>query len=340
MNQRRKLILAVGAGALASPFTPRAQQPANPAGAAGKIWRVGVLVLTNREASLDPDFTGAFPLGMRDLGYVEGKNLLIEWRFADGDATRLPGLAAELMQWKPDLFVAGGNDAPFALQKLTSTVPIVMASASNPVELGLVKSLARPGGNITGLTSISGELGPKRLQLLLAMVADAKPKVTRVAVLFKPTVSTRMGLASIEAVSAKLGVKLLPFEASTPEEIAPAFAAMRTQKAGALMVLLNPLFQTRRKLIADLATQYRLPSMTADTLYVKAGCLMSYSSPLAYLWRRTAYYVDRILKGARPAELPVEQPTRFELALNLQTAKALGITVPPVVMLQAERVIE
>ena len=336
MNIRRHLIASAGAGLLTAPFTSFAQAPAP----AGKLWRVGVLVLTNREASLDPEFTGAFALGMRDLGYIEGKNLLIEWRFADGDAARLPALAAELMQWRPDVFVAGGNDAPVVLQKLTSTIPIVMASASNPEQIGLVKSLARPGGNTTGLSSVSLELGPKRLQLLLAMLAEAKPKVTRVAALINPTVATRKGLESIEAVSATLGVKIVPVETRTPEEIAPAFAAMRKQQAGAVMVLLNPLYQTRRKLIAELCVQHRLPSMTADTMYVNAGCLMAYGSPLSYLWRRTAYYVDKIFKGAKPADLPVEQPTRIELAINGKTAKALGLTIPQALLISADRVIE
>ena len=344
MNHRRTLLTALGAGLLNAPLASFAQPPANPpghlAGPPGKIWRVGVLAPPNREASLDPEFIGAFPLGMRDLCYVEGKNLLIEWRFADGDAKRLPGLAAELMQWKPDVFVAGGNDAPAVLQKQTSTIPIVMASASNPDEIGLVKSLARPGGNVTGLSSMSNELDPKRLQLLLAMLADAKPKVTRVAALLNPAGAGRRELQSVEAASAKLGVRILPFEARTPAEIAPAFAAMREQKAGAVMVFLNPLFQTHKKLIADLCAQYRLPAMTAAPLYVSAGCLMAYGSPLAYTWRRVAYYVDRIFKGARPADLPVEQPTKFELVINGKTAKALGLKIPQSLLISAERVIE
>ncbi len=337
MHQRRTLLNALGASALAAPFASFAQQPAAPAGAAGKIWRVGILVLQDRTSGLDPQFSGAFVPAMRELGYVEGKNLLIEWRFADGDTKRLPALAAELLQWKPDVLIGGGNDSPLAMQKLTSTVPIIMASSSDPVGLGLVKSLARPGGNITGMSSITSELSSKRLQLL----AETVPTVKRVAYLRNPdAASASMSLASVQSGAQKLGIDLLPVEARNVAEIDAGFAGMRKLKAGAVLVALHPFFQQRKSQIAGLSAQYRLPSMAADPLYVDAGCLMSYGSSLAGLWARAATFADKLFKGRKPADLPVEQPTKFELVINMKTAKALGVTVPQVVLLQAERVIE
>ena len=334
MNQRRTLLRALGAGALAVPLAPFAQQAAVPAKAAGKVWRVGMLLLQDR---LDPQSSGAFVPAMRELGYVEGQNLLIEWRFADGDSGRLPGLATDLLRWNPDVLVGGGTASPRAMQKLTTTIPIVMVSTSDPVGVGLVKSLARPGGNITGMTSISIELIPKRLQLLLAMV----PKVKRVAFLRNPDgASAPMALATAQGGAQKLGLDLLPIDARTVAEIDTGFAEMREQKAEALLVVLTPLFQQRKNQIAALSAQYRLPSMTADRLYADAGCLMSYGSSSAGHWARAATFVDKLFKGRKPAELPVEQPTRFELVINLIAAKALGITVPQVLLLQAERVIE
>jgi putative ABC transport system substrate-binding protein len=274
---------------------------------------------------------------MRELGYVEGKNLVIEWRFADSKLDQLPALAAELVQLKMDIIVAGGNDAPLALQKATATIPIVMATAGDPVSTGLVKSLARPGGNTTGLSSLTSELGPKRLEMLLAMV----PKASRVAVLLNPAspaIST--SLERVQDAGQKLGVKILPAEARTPQEIDHAFASMRQQNAGALLVFLNPLFQQQRNQIAELAAKHRLPSITADRIYAEAGCLMSYGSSLADNMHRAATYVDKILKGAKPADLPVEQPTKFELIINGKTAKALGLKIPQSLLISVDKVIE
>jgi putative ABC transport system substrate-binding protein len=331
MINRRRLLIAFSAGALTAPFGSLAQQP-------GKVWRVGFLASLARPASLDSHYLYAFVRGMRDLGYVEGKNLVIEWRFGDSKPERLPGLAAELVQLKMDVLVGAGVDSPLELQKLTSTTPIVMASSGDPVGAGLIKSLARPGGNITGLSTITGELIPKRLELLLAMV----PKVSRVAVLIRDS-ATQIGsknLATVQAAGKQRGVTILPVQAQTPQEIDAAFASMRQQKAGALLVFLNPFFQQQRSQIAALAAKLRLPTMTADRVYAEAGCLMSYGASLADTTYRAATYVDKIFKGAKPADLPVEQPTKFELVINGKTAKALGLAIPKPLLISTDQVIE
>ena len=338
VNQRRKYLLTLGAGALANALPAFAQQPAKPA---EKIWRVGVLAPSNRTAALDPLFSGAFPLGMRELGYVEGKNLLIEWRFADNQIEALPGLAAELVQWKPDVLVAIAHSAALASQQATSTIPIVMTTALDPVAAGLVKSLARPGGNLTGLANLSAELGPKRLEMLLAMTSASRPKPSTVAVMMSNTTAGNLEAVDIiGAAGKKLGVKIVPFVAGTAQEIDSAFAAMRLQNAAGLIVLLNPLFQQQRNQIAALAAKHRLPCMAGDRIYVDAGCLMSYGTNLASLFRHAATYVDKIFKGAKPADLPVQQPTRFELFINGKTAKALGLKIPQSLLISAEKVIE
>jgi putative ABC transport system substrate-binding protein len=274
---------------------------------------------------------------MRELGHIEGRNLAIEWRFADGDLTRLPGLAAELVRMKVDVLVAGGTDAPLALQKATSTIPIVMTSASDPVGRGLVKSLPRPAGNITGLSIVTGYLGAKRLELLRAMV----PKVTRVAVLVNPASAlSAAGRASVRDGAQQLGVTLLPAEARDAPEIERAFAQMRGQGAGAVIVLINPLYHQHRSRIATLAILHRLPTITADRDFAAAGCLLSYGSSLPDSFRRAAIYVDRILKGAKPGDLPVEEPVKFDLVINRATAKKLGLAIPQALLISAEEVLE
>ena len=340
MNQRRKLTLALGAGTLLASLPSRAQAPA---AAAGKIWRVGYLTLAKRTTAIDSHYAfGPFVRGMRDLGYIEGKNLVIEWRFADGDVKRLAGLAAELVQLKVDLITAAGNDAAIAAQQATATIPIVMGSSSDPVDNGLIKSLARPGGNMTGLSDLGGELAPKRLEMLLAMTAAARSGSPRIALLLHDTsrASSLRGRAGVLAAGQTLGATILPFVAATATEIDTAFAAMRAQNAGALMVLIHPFFQQQREQIAQLALKQRLPSMTADRIYAEAGCLMSYGPSIADNFRRAAYYVDKIFKGAKPADLPVEQPTRIELVINGKTARALGLTIPQSLLISADKVIE
>ena len=297
--------------------------------------------MTSRPASIDTDAYGGTLRGLRDLGYVEGKNLVTKWRFAENDVKQLPALAAELVQWKPDVLVSPGDQTSLALKHATTTIPIVSAGTSDPVRIGLIASLARPGGNVTGVTNISMDLAPKQLELLLAMVAGKMPKVTRVAVLINPdSASHYTRLKSTEAAAKKLGVSIVPVEARDAAQIDAAFAEMHVQNAGALFVNLHPFFQERRQQIAELAAKFRLPSMTAASVYPEAGSLMSYGTNLHEHHRRAAYFVDRILKGAKPAELPVEQPTKIELVINGRTAKALGLKIPHALLISAERVIE
>ena len=345
MNLRRQLMGAASAGVLTAPFAALAQQPsapAAPAGPPGKIWRVGILAFPLRPASLDTHYAFSGILrGLRDLGYVEGKNLVVEWRFAGNDATRLPALAAELIQWKPDVLIASGDQAALEIKNATTTIPVVCVAIGDPLALGLIKSLARPGGNLTGVTNIAGDLAPKQLELLLTMVAGASPKVTRVAVLIHPTSAThRSFLQSVETAAKQLGVSIVPIEAQTPEQIDAAFTRVRQQNAGALLVLVHPLFQERRQQLVDLAAKARLPTMTGTSVSPEAGGLMSYGTNFFEHFRRAAYFVDRIFKGAKPADLPFEQPTRFELVINGKTAKALGLKIPQALLISAEKVIE
>lgn len=330
MNTRRELVIAFGAGALTVSLGSFAQQER-------KIWRVGFLASSSRPAFLDSHSYGAFPRGMRDLGYVEGTNLVLEWRFADNNLDRLPELAAELVRLKVDLIVAVATPSTIAAQKVTSTIPIVMAGNVNPVGVGLIKSLARPGGNTTGLSNLALDLAPKRLDMLLAMV----PRLSRVAVLVNSTNQPNVkGLESTQAAGQKRRVTILPAEARNPQEIENAFARMVQEKAGALIVLLHPLFQQQRSQIAELSAKYRLPLMTADAIYTEVGCLMSYGDSLTDNFYSVAKYVDKIFKGAKPADLPVEEPMKIELIINGKTAKTLGLTIPQSLLISADKVIE
>ncbi len=330
MNNRRKLLLALGASALASPLTPLAQP-------ATKVWRVGFLIARNRQETLDSDEFGAIVRSMRELGYVEGKNLVIEWRFADGNYARLPEQAAELVQLKVDIIVASGSPAISAAQKSTTTIPILMVNVSDPVGLGFVKSLARPAGNITGLSNISLEFSPKLLEMLLSIV----PKLSRVAVLVNPANSSHASiLKSVQAAAQKRSVKILPVEVRTAPEIEKAFSAMAREKTGAVIVPRDALFFDQRRHVAELAAKHRLPSISALLEYVEAGGLMGYGSSMNEMYRRAATYVDKIFKGAKPGDLPVEQPTKFELIINGKTAKALGLKIPQSLLISADKVIE
>ena len=332
MNRRRETLAALGAGLLANAIPAFAQQAPKPS---EKIWRIGILVQAG-QVSGSSTYLKEFLRGMRELGYVEGRNLQVDWRYADNQIERLSALAAELLALRPDVLVANANAAPLALQKATSTVPIVMLSMGDPVGSGLVKSLARPGGNITGL-SVMGELGPKRLELLRDMV----PKLSQVALL-QPAghPRNRVILEGLQAAAQTLGVKILPFEAGTLAEMASAFAAMAKAQVRALMVSPDPLFSQNSARLAELAAKQRLPAIAADRGYTQTGLLMSYGPNYADSFHRGAYYVDRIFKGAKPADLPVEQPTRFELFINGKTAKALGLKIPQSLLITAENVIE
>jgi putative tryptophan/tyrosine transport system substrate-binding protein len=300
-----------------------------------KVWRVGFLAPT--PASLSVQNTEAFLKGMRELGYVEGKNLVIEWRFADGKYERLPGLAGELVQLKVDVLVVAGTPAISAAQKATATIPIVMAPAGDPVGSGFIKSLARPGGNTTGLTNITDELGPKQLEMLLSMV----PKLSRVAVLVNPSnPSNTPILKSVEAAAQRAGVKILPVEAQTPQQIENAFSMIVQENAGAIIVAADFFFIQQQRQIAELTAKNRLPSIAWFREFVDAGVLMTYGPSYADIYRRASGFVDKILKGAKPGDLPVEQPTKFELFINRKTAKALGLTIPQSLMISADKVIE
>lgn len=272
-----------------------------------------------------------FLQGLGELGWFEGQNLVIEWRFAVASAERLAALAAELVELRVDVLVAGDSRAIPAAQQATSTIPIVMTVSGDPVAEGYVASLARPGGNITGLTNMTAQLAGKRLELL----TEAVPGVSRVAVLGSANHPDWPELA-ITAQALRIPLYRLPV--ARPDEVEPALAAARREQANALMVLPSPMTNTHSRHIVHLVTQSRLPAMYALKEYVAVGGLMAYGPSIPALYRRAAYYVDRILKGAKPADLPVEQPTKFEFVINLKTAEALGLTLPPHLLVFADEV--
>ena len=323
------LILTLALGLLVAPLPADAQQ-------AAKVPRIGWLGGPTRE-SAEP-FVQAFQRGLKDLGWVDGQNIVIEWRFAGGRAERLPDLAAELVRLQVDLIVVPSTPTALAAKNATKTIPLVTVGVGDPVGLGLVASLARPGGNITGLTSVvSPETAGKQLELL----KEAVPKVSRVAVLWNPaTPGTALFLKETEVASRALGVQLQSLEARSLNDFDSAFAAMSTKHAGALLVLGDVMFVTHRVRPADLAAKSRLPAMYTLREYVEAGGLMSYGPITPELFRRVAPYVDKILKGAKPADLPVEQPTKFELVINIKSAKALGLTIPQSMFIRADEVIQ
>ena len=313
-------LLVLGGGAAVAD----AQQPR-------KIPRIGVLV---GGGALHVE---AFRQGLRERGYVEGQNITIEWRNAAGNLDRLPALAAELVRLKVDVIVVSSNPAVIALKQATQTIPIVMASVGDPVGAGFVAGLAKPGGNITGLSNQHEETSGKRLELLKAL----NPKISHVAVLRNPSIPTHSVLwRETQVAAVVLGVKLTAVDFRGPDDFESAFETIIRERADALVVLPDPVTTARRKQIIDLAARHRLPAMYPFPQRVEDGGLIAYGPSFADLWRRSAYYVDRILKGAKPADLPVEQPTRFELVINLKTAKTLGLTIPQSVLLRADHVIQ
>ena len=330
MNARRSLVLAVGAALLVAPLGSFAQQQ-------GKVWRIGFLSSRRRPVSLDSDYYGAFPRRMSEIGYVEGRNLIIEWRFANGEYERLPGMAAELVQLKVDVIMALGPPGVIAAQKATTRIPIVMVVSVDPVGAGFVKSLAQPGSNITGLSNLAGDLSSKHLELLLTIV----PKLSRVAILVNPANTAHAAIPmNVHAAAQKSGIKVLAVEAQTPQEIEGAFSRMARENVGAVIVALDPLFIQQVLQIAAHTTKHRLPSIFAFREAAEAGGLLSYGQNQVDIYRRAASYVDRILKGTRPGDLPVEQPTTLELFVNRKTATALGITIPHSLLISADKVIE
>ena len=330
IDNRRRLIVALGAGVLAAPFGSFAQQQR-------KVWRVGYMSQRSRPVPLDSGNSGAFLRGMRELGYVEDKNLVVEWRFTEGRADLLPVFAAELVRLKVDVIVTTSTPTTQAAQKATTTIPIVMVGVADPVDSGLVKSLAHPGGNITGLSNIATDVIPKQLEMLLGMV----PKLSRVAALLNPTNPTNVsGLKIVRAAAQRVKVTVVPVEARSTTEIEQAFSAIAREKAEAVIVVTDPLFIQQERQIAELAAKNRLPSIATFRESVEAGVLMSYGTNNPELFRRVAAHVDKILKGAKPADLPVEQPTKFELFINGKTAKTLGLKIPQSLLITAEKVIE
>jgi putative tryptophan/tyrosine transport system substrate-binding protein len=322
--KRRSFLALLPGSLLAAPLAAGAQQ-------AGKIHRIGVLGNEN-----NPPWDG-FRRGLRDLGYVDGRNLSIEWRWSEGKPDRFPGLATEVVALKPDVIVASGTQATRAAKRATSTIPIVMTTSSYPDKIGLVDSLSRPGGNVTGLSNVGPELSGKKLELL----KEIAPKASRVAVLFNPASEVEpLAVRELSAAAPAVGVEIQSVEVRSPDDFSAAFAALSPSRVHALLALGNPINFRGRQLIADFALKNRLPSIYDERLFVEAGGLMSYAPSFTDSFRRAATYVDKILKGAKPADLPVEQPTKFELVINLKTAKTLGLTIPPSLLLRADQVIE
>jgi len=326
---RRRDFIAMFCNAAALPLAAHAQQTA-------KVPRVGWLSPGSRAS--DEKFLASFHEGLRELGWVVGQNIAIEPRWAEGRFERLPDLAAELVQLKVDVIVANVTQASLAAKHATSTIPIVMVGVGDPLGSGLVDNLARPGGNVTGPSSMLAEVSVKQLALLKEAVPNASP----VAVLRNPAnpVWQASALRETQAAALAMGLRLQLLEARGPDELEGAFAAMSRERAGALFVPADIIFVGHAQRMAELAARHRLPAMFGFREHVQAGGLMSYAASFALMFRRAATFVDKILKGAKPADLPVEQPTKFELVINLKTAKALGLTIPQSVLLRADEVIQ
>ena len=329
MNHRRKLLIALGSGALANPLTARAQQP--PA----KPRRIGYLSLGSAESNAH--YLVAFRAGMAALKWVDGRDYVIEARYADGVAQAVAKLATELVAQQPDLILTAGDGSLRALLQQTRTIPVVMGIAQDPVGNGLVASLRRPGGNATGLTSLASGLGSKRVQIL----KDAFPRLAHIAVLYEPeNVGGVAQWKEIEDAAKRLKLRATPHEIRQPADIAPAFKRGAAQGVQAWIIAQGGPQITHRKEIAERAIALKLPVMAANVESTEAGGLMSYGASVSDNFRRAAGYVDKIFNGAKPGELPIQQPVTFEMVVNLKTAKAIGVTVPPIVLLQADRVIE
>ena len=327
---RRNLIMFLGAAMVHSSGVLAQQQP--------KTWRIGFLTPRARPGLPVGDaFSDAFIAGMRDLGYREGKNMVVEWRYAEGDYKRLAGFATELVALNPAVIVTYGTAAAKALKAASQTVPIVVAAAVDLVGSGIVVSLARPGGNITGLSVIDVDLSAKQLELLKA----ASPTLTRVAVLSNPGNSANAAvLQHVRAVAPSIGIAIVAVDAGTPPAIDEAFASAAQQGAAAVVISADAFFSGQGARLAAAAQQHRLATISLYQDHVTAGCLMSYGPSVAAFHRQAARYVDKILKGANPEDLPVEQPTKIDLVLNSKTAHALGLTVPQSLLARADEVIE
>ena len=330
MMDRRAFLGTLAGSLLAAPLAAEAQPT-------GKVYRIGILgnvPLTDPEGA---NLWGAFVQGLRELAYVEDQNITIERRSSEGQYERLPALAADLVRLKVDVIVVPASENALAAQRATRTIPIVAASLGDPARTGLVASFARPDGNITGLSFAGPELAGKQIELLKDIVTG----VPRVALLSNPTNPIHSAwLREANAATRSLRLQLQALEARKPDEFESAFAALTRQRAGALLVLPDGMFLFHRARIADLATKRRVPAMYGLRAHVDAGGLVFYGASLRDSFRRAATYVDKILKGAKPGDLPIEQPTKFELVINLKAAKALGLTIPPSLLQRADQVIE
>jgi putative ABC transport system substrate-binding protein len=325
--KRRAFLSVMAGGLLAAPLAAEAQR-------AGKVYRIGFLWDT---PAVWPHALEAFRQGLRDLGWVEGQNIVIEYRWTEGRFDRLPSLVEELVRLKVDLIVAPTSIYTGAAKRATSTIPIVFASHADPIGSGHVTSLAHPGTNATGLTIVMSETMAKSLELLKATI----PGLTRVAVIWDPaTPSHRPALKAVEDMGRALGLRIQPVAVRSATGFDSALSAIIQERAGAVLILSTPLFMGGAKRLAELALSHKLPTMFGPREHVEAGGLLSYSPDRADLYRRAAIYVDKILKGANPADLPVQQATKFELVINLKTAKALGLTIPPSLLARADEVIQ
>jgi len=325
MMDRRAFVAMVGGSILARPLAAEAQQPA------GKVYRIGFL----RSGHPPESYIAGLEQGLREQGYVPGQNVVVELRATDGSVDQLPGLAEELMRSRVDVVLASAAPAAMAVKRTTVSVPVIFVGVVDPVALGLVSSLARPGGNITGLATSAADLAGKRLELLREIV----PRLRRVAVLWHPANPTNpIQLKGAQAAARTLGVQLELVSIQGPGDFdAPA---KTVRGADGLLSLESPLFTTYRARIAELAARSRLPAVFSQREYVEAGGLMAYGTDFHDLFRRAGRYVDKILKGSKPADLPVEQPTKFELLINMKTANALGLTIPQSVLLRADEIIQ
>jgi putative ABC transport system substrate-binding protein len=329
--KRRQFITLLGGTAATWPLAARAQQPA------GRVYRVGYLSIGSREQTLH--FIKAFEEGLRSLGYRVGENVVIEYRFANGEMERLPANAADVVRLGVDIIVATGtNPITVAAMKATTTIPIVMTVGLDPVSAGLVASLARPGGNVTGLAvDAGGEILGKRFELL----KETLPNLSRLGILWNPDVAfTRTRQTSMAETARTLGLTTIPVEARGLDALEQAFATMVRERAQAFVMQGDSVLFNYRGQIAEMALRNRLPAASLQREYAEAGFLLTYGADIRDLYRRSTIFVDKIFKGAKPADLPVEQPTKFELIVNLKTARALGLTIPPTLLARADEVIE
>ena len=322
---RRRLLVAIGSAALAAPLGVHAQ-PA-------KIPRIGFLDPGTKDSGL----SSAFLRGMQDLGYVEGKTMVVEARFANGEIERLPALAKELAALKPDIMVAQSTPGVRAVLETKTAAPVVMVAVGDPLGSGFVTNLGRPGGNITGISILTSDISPKLLEMLRIMI----PRLSRVSVLVNPANSnSTVSLKNIQAAAQKMGLQVSSANAAAPADIENAFAAMAKIRPGAVVIPGDALFRLHARQIAALGQQYKMPLASTNVEIVDAGGLLSYGASIADSYRRAATYVDKILKGTKPGDLPVEQSAKFELVINPKTAKALGLTIPNELLLRADKVIE